>query len=86
MANKCSIASRIDCFTETATNVFGTKLKEQVEDRLKFFETGDIPKKNVDVMTEAMEAIKKEEGKEIHSVQKREIYSHRKNISWNQRL
>merc|ERR1719210_477560 len=62
LANKCSIASRIDCFTETATNVFGTKLKEQVEDRLKFFETGDIPKKNVDVMTEAMEAIKKEEG------------------------
>ena len=55
-----------------------------MEDRLKFFETGDIPKKNVDVMTEAMEAIKKEEGKEIHSVQKREIYSHRKNISWNQ--
>merc|ERR1711862_566490 len=47
LANKCTIASRIDCFTETATNVFGTKLKEQVEDRLKFFETGDIPKKNV---------------------------------------
>merc|ERR1712018_1019833 len=62
LANKCSIASRIDCFTETATNVFGTWVKEQVEDRLKFFETGDIPKKNVDVMTEAMEAIKKEEG------------------------
>merc|ERR1712209_297489 len=63
LANKCSIASRIDCFTETATNVFGTKLKEQVEDRLKFFETGDIPKKNVDVMTEAMEAIKKKDKK-----------------------
>merc|ERR1711936_248690 len=61
LANKCSIASRIDCFTEHATNVFGTKLKEQVEDRLKFFETGDIPKKNLDVMTEAMETIKKEE-------------------------
>merc|ERR1712022_94235 len=30
LANKCSIASRIDCFTEHATNVFGTKLKEQV--------------------------------------------------------
>ena len=81
LANKCSIASRIDCFTETATNVFGTKLKEQVEDRLKFFETGDIPKKNVDVMTEAMEAIKKEEGKKIHSVEKREIYSNRKKKS-----
>merc|ERR1739844_605805 len=62
LANKCSIASRIDCFTEHATNVFGTKLKEQVEDRLKFFETGDIPKKNMDVMMEAIETIKKEEG------------------------
>merc|ERR1711879_587495 len=61
LANKCSIASRIDCFAEHATNVFGSKLKEQVEDRLKFFETGDIPKKNMDVMNEALETIKKEE-------------------------
>merc|ERR1712020_723901 len=71
LANKCSIASRIDCFTEHATNVFGTKLKEQVEDRLKFFETGDIPKKNMDVMTEAIEAIKKEDG-EFQKVTKKE--------------
>merc|ERR1712066_531746 len=61
LANKCSIASRIDCFSEQSNNIFGNKLKEQVEDRLKFFETGEIPKKNLDVMTEAMEAIKKEE-------------------------
>ena len=63
LANKCSIASRIDCFAEHATNIFGSKLKEQVEDRLKFFETGDIPKKNMDVMNEALETIKKEESK-----------------------
>merc|ERR1712029_351451 len=61
LANKCSIASRIDCFSESSTNVFGSKLKEQVEDRLKFFETGDIPKKNLDVMMEAVESLKKEE-------------------------
>ena len=30
LANKCSIASRIDCFSEESTTVFGTKLKEQV--------------------------------------------------------
>merc|ERR1712106_1269450 len=30
LANKCSIASRIDCFTETPTSVFGEKLKDQV--------------------------------------------------------
>lgn len=35
--------------------MFGEKLKQQVEDRLKFYECGDIPKKNIDVMKEAME-------------------------------
>ena len=35
--------------------MFGLRLKEQVEERLKFYETGDIPKKNVDVMKEASE-------------------------------
>merc|ERR1712079_856026 len=55
LANKCSIASRIDAFSEDATTVFGSKLKEQVEERLKFYETGDLPRKNVDVMAEAVE-------------------------------
>lgn len=55
LANKCSIASRIDCFAEDATDVFGQKLKEQVEERLKFLDTGAIPKKNLDVMNEAIE-------------------------------
>lgn len=55
LANKCSIASRIDCFTDIPTNVFGEKLRQQVEDRLKFYETGEIPKKNIDVMKEALQ-------------------------------
>merc|ERR1712201_3131 len=55
LANKCSIASRIDAFSDESTSVFGTKLKEQVEDRLKFYETGDLPRKNVDGMNEAVE-------------------------------
>ncbi|XP_043268325.1 nucleolar protein 56 [Venturia canescens] len=55
LANKCSIASRIDCFTDTPCNVYGEKLRQQVEDRLKFYETGDVPKKNIDVMMEALE-------------------------------
>merc|ERR1712088_1132114 len=53
--NKGRIASRIDCFSEESTTVFGSKLKEQVEDRLKFYETGDLPRKNVEVMAEAVE-------------------------------
>ncbi|CAK9806639.1 Nucleolar protein 56 [Anthophora quadrimaculata] len=55
LANKCSIASRIDCFTDIPTNVFGEKLRQQVEDRLKFYETGEIPRKNIEVMKEALE-------------------------------
>ncbi|XP_029040268.1 nucleolar protein 56 [Osmia bicornis bicornis] len=55
LANKCSIASRIDCFTDIPTSVFGEKLRQQVEDRLKFYETGEIPKKNIDVMKEALQ-------------------------------
>merc|ERR1711920_223774 len=38
LANKCTIASRIDCFSESVSNVFGSKLQEQVEERLKFYE------------------------------------------------
>ncbi|XP_030585004.1 nucleolar protein 56 [Archocentrus centrarchus] len=54
LANKCTIASRIDCFSDVPTNVFGDKLREQVEERLSFYETGEVPRKNVDVMKEAV--------------------------------
>lgn len=54
LANKCSIASRMDCFADSATNVFGVKLRDQVEERLKFYETGAAPRKNLDVMKEAI--------------------------------
>uniref|UniRef100_A0AC35UGM2 Nop domain-containing protein n=1 Tax=Rhabditophanes sp. KR3021 TaxID=114890 RepID=A0AC35UGM2_9BILA len=54
LANKCSIASRIDCFSDVPVPTFGEKLKEQVEERLKFFETGVVPRKNLVVIKEAM--------------------------------
>ncbi|KAJ3120864.1 snoRNP complex protein nop56 [Physocladia obscura] len=50
LANKCSIASRIDCFLEKPTSKYGEVLKAQVEERLKFYEDGTTPRKNVDVM------------------------------------
>ncbi|XP_078257540.1 nucleolar protein 56 [Rhinoraja longicauda] len=53
LANKCTIASRIDCFSDVLTSVFGLKLRDQVEERLAFYETGEAPRKNVDVMKEA---------------------------------
>ncbi|RDD41947.1 Nucleolar protein 56 [Trichoplax sp. H2] len=66
LANKCSIASRIDCFTETTSSVFGNKLREQVEDRLKFYDSGEAPKKNVDVMREALQEVSSlQESKDI---------------------
>merc|ERR1711915_300073 len=68
LANKCSIASRIDAFSEDSTTVFGSKLKEQVEERLKFYETGDLPRKNVEVMAEAVE----EAAKDIKKRKKKE--------------
>lgn len=53
LANKCSIASRIDCFSDQPSSVFGIYLRKQVEDRLIFYEKGEKPAKNIDVMTAA---------------------------------
>jgi nucleolar protein 56 len=58
LANKCSIASRIDCFSDFTTSVFGDKMKEQVEERLRFYEEGTAPRKNVDMMQEALKTVK----------------------------
>lgn len=52
LANKCSIATRIDSFADEPSSVYGEKLRDQVEERLKFYETGAAPRKNIDVMTE----------------------------------
>merc|ERR1712156_1280648 len=40
LANKCTIASRINAFSETPNTIFGEKLKDQVEERLKLYEDG----------------------------------------------
>lgn len=37
--------------------MFGDKLREQVEERLSFYETGSLPRKNVDVMKEAVQEV-----------------------------
>merc|ERR1711988_1775304 len=59
LANKCSIASRIDCFSDEATTVFGEKLKDQVEERLTFLTEGTTPRKNLEVMQEAIKEVVK---------------------------
>eukprot|EP00744_Colponema_vietnamica_P001724 GILI01002822.1.p1 GENE.GILI01002822.1~~GILI01002822.1.p1 ORF type:complete len:472 (-),score=200.79 GILI01002822.1:208-1623(-) len=55
LANKAAIASRIDCFMDAPPQVFGEKLKDQVEARLSFFEGGAKPQSNKAVMAEALE-------------------------------
>eukprot|EP00051_Salpingoeca_urceolata_P026753 m.478497 g.478497 ORF g.478497 m.478497 type:complete len:555 (-) comp21153_c0_seq1:138-1802(-) len=55
LANKCSIASRIDCFSDNLPgSKFGDVLRDQVEERLNFYETGEAPRKNLDVMREVI--------------------------------
>merc|ERR1712039_745778 len=59
LANKCSIASRIDCFSDESTTVFGEKLRDQVEERLAFLTEGVKPRKNIEVMQDAIKEVKK---------------------------
>jgi len=57
LANKCSIASRIDNFSETPSTVFGQALKKQVEERLEFYSSGAQPTKNEVAMKDAMDKV-----------------------------
>ena len=61
LANKCSIAARIDSFSERATSKFGERLRDQVEERLAFYETGAAPKRNAVVMAGVVAALKADE-------------------------
>lgn len=63
LANKISMASRIDCFSDEATTIFGEKLRDQVEERLVFLTEGTKPRKNIEVMQEAIREVKKKQKK-----------------------
>jgi nucleolar protein 56 len=58
LANKCSIATRIDSFSDEPSRLYGEKLRDQVEERLKFYETGAAPRRNIDVMQEVAKQLK----------------------------
>jgi len=78
LANKCSIAARIDSFSDVPTEAFGEKLKEQVQERLKFYETGETPRKNIDVMKEAMEEVHKQQQERQQDEEKQQPSSEKK--------
>ena len=46
-------------YIEIPSITFGEKLREQVEERLVFFETGATPRKNIHVMQEAIGELEK---------------------------
>jgi nucleolar protein 56 len=57
LANKCAIASRIDCFSEGKPNpAFGDALRNQVEERMQFYATGKPPARAIDAMATATHA------------------------------
>ncbi|OEH80549.1 nucleolar protein [Cyclospora cayetanensis] len=62
LASKCALAARIDAFSEEAerpsgnvqrSHIFGDKLRDQLEERLRYLADGIVPRKNLDVMREA---------------------------------
>jgi nucleolar protein 56 len=57
LANKCSLAARIDNFSEHPTPHFGEAMRKQLEERLEFYATGVKPMKNKDAMNGAIERI-----------------------------
>lgn len=63
LANKCSIASRIDCFSDNATDLFGKALKAQVDQRLHFFDSGEPTAKNIDVMHKVSSTLQEQTSK-----------------------
>uniref|UniRef100_A0A5K3FD44 Nucleolar protein 56 n=1 Tax=Mesocestoides corti TaxID=53468 RepID=A0A5K3FD44_MESCO len=69
LAAKCALATRIDCFSDILCDIYGQHLKQQVEDRLKYFESGVMPKTNA----EAMAAAVVEANKVIAKLKKRAI-------------
>ena len=60
LANKCSMASRIDNYSDEPTNAFGQVLKKQVEQRLEFYATGAPTLKNESAIKEAIELYNKD--------------------------
>jgi nucleolar protein 56 len=68
LANKCSMAVRIDSFSDTPTSAYGVQLRNQVEERLKFYETGAAPKRNIDVMEAVAKELKMARGDDTMDV------------------
>ena len=78
LANKLAMCSRIDCFSGEVTDDYGNELRKQIDERLKYLDTGDKPRKNIDVMKKVEQQLigkkrnKSEEKKVEEKVEKKE--------------
>ncbi|CDJ63218.1 nucleolar protein 5A, putative [Eimeria necatrix] len=79
LASKCALAARIDAFSDEADqpsgeqprqHVFGDKLREQLEERLKYLSDGIVPRKNLDVMREAAAEVESQRAAEAKALKK----------------
>lgn len=79
LASKCALAARIDAFSEESeqpsaggqrSHVFGDKLREQLEERLRYLADGIVPRKNLDVMREAAAEVEVQRAAEMKALKK----------------
>ncbi|KAL0221009.1 hypothetical protein RCL1_000863 [Eukaryota sp. TZLM3-RCL] len=59
VANKCSIASRLDSFQDIPNSIIGEAMRTQIEDRIAFYEGGKPPKRNEEALSNALESLRK---------------------------
>mmetsp|Transcript_5933 Transcript_5933/g.7243 ORF Transcript_5933/g.7243 Transcript_5933/m.7243 type:complete len:541 (+) Transcript_5933:146-1768(+) len=78
LANKCSIATRIDFFLDGPNSAYGKKLRDQVKERLQFYQTGKSPRKNIDVMMEVSKQLKAAKGEDVDDASMDEVKEKKK--------
>jgi nucleolar protein 56 len=67
LANKCSMAARIDHFSQIPTTQFGEAMKRQVEERLAFYSDGTRPSKNIATMVSGISFVQSHGSRRINS-------------------
>lgn len=75
LANKCAIASRIDCFSDIPTSCFGNVLRDLVEVRLAYHQggcLGDKPPLTSEVLNDACEVAEQERSRILKKQRKEE--------------
>ncbi|KAF7683939.1 Nucleolar protein 56 [Astathelohania contejeani] len=70
IASKCSIASRIDCFKEERTNLYGMELKKLINQKLESFKTNKDVERTDDVLKRVFDQLKALESEDFEKEKK----------------